>query len=253
MSDITLLDKTRKLKDLLQNATDGKVVFSDICMVLKDLLKASIFIYSKKGKLLGCSYNSKGEQCFPSVHLGEFLPEEVGRRILSVLSTAENISPMVLGLSPKYNADDHLLVSPIRITRERLGTLCVYREDKAYSIDDIILCEYATTVVGLELLRSLSTEQADSERREREVQAALEALSPSERAAIAQVLTYMDGQEGLIVTSRIAEECSMARTVIINALKKLESAGVLETHSAGVKGTRIRIVNDLLNYNILSY
>ncbi|MCL8209092.1 MAG: GTP-sensing pleiotropic transcriptional regulator CodY, partial [Actinomycetia bacterium] len=36
------------------------------------------------------------------------------------------------------------------------------------------------------------------------------------------------------------------RSVIVNALRKLESAGVVETRSLGMKGTRIRVLNPRL-------
>ncbi|HBM75829.1 MAG TPA: GTP-sensing pleiotropic transcriptional regulator CodY, partial [Clostridiaceae bacterium] len=34
--------------------------------------------------------------------------------------------------------------------------------------------------------------------------------------------------------------------VIVNALRKLESAGVIESRSLGMKGTHIKILNDKL-------
>ncbi|MCL8208735.1 MAG: GTP-sensing pleiotropic transcriptional regulator CodY, partial [Actinomycetia bacterium] len=36
------------------------------------------------------------------------------------------------------------------------------------------------------------------------------------------------------------------RSVIVNALRKLESAGVVETRSLGMKGTHIRVLNPRL-------
>ena len=38
----------------------------------------------------------------------------------------------------------------------------------------------------------------------------------------------------------------ITRSVIVNALRKLESAGVVEARSLGMKGTYIRILNDYL-------
>ncbi len=40
------------------------------------------------------------------------------------------------------------IITPIDIAGERLGTLFEYRSDREYDIDDIILTEYGTTVVG---------------------------------------------------------------------------------------------------------
>ena len=44
------------------------------------------------------------------------------------------------------------LITPIEIAGERLGTLFIYKQESEYEIDDIILREYGTTVVGLEML-----------------------------------------------------------------------------------------------------
>ena len=56
----------------------------------------------------------------------------------------------------------------------------------------------------------------------------------------------MDGDEGLLVASKIADKVGITRSVIVNALRKFESAGVIESRSLGMKGTHIRILNDKL-------
>ena len=53
MSSIQLLDKTRKIGELLHNNNSSKVVFNDICEVLKEILNSNILVISKKGKVLG--------------------------------------------------------------------------------------------------------------------------------------------------------------------------------------------------------
>ena len=40
-----------------------------------------------------------------------------------------------------------------------------YRSEKEYDIDDIILTEYGTTVVGLEMMRSVNEESAEEARK----------------------------------------------------------------------------------------
>ena len=64
-------------------------------------------------------------------------------------------------------------------------------------------------------------------------------------------ITVKSGEEGLIVTSRIADQVGITRSVCVNALKKLESAGLIATQSAGMKGTHIRVVNKILTYSLL--
>ena len=47
------------------------------------------------------------------------------------------------------------LIAPVDIAGERLGTLFMYKCIADYDIDDIILCEYGATVVGLEMMNSV--------------------------------------------------------------------------------------------------
>ena len=68
-------------------------------------------------------------------------------------------------------------------------------------------------------------------------------LSYSEVEAVQQIFTELDGEEGLLVASKIADRSGITRSVIVNALRKLESAGVIESRSLGMKGTRIKITN----------
>lgn len=63
------------------------------------------------------------------------------------------------------------------------------------------------------------------------------------------------GEEQIIVTSRIADQQGVTRSIIVNALKKLESAGVIDARSSGMKGTKIKVLNDMIfdelaNYNL---
>ena len=47
------------------------------------------------------------------------------------------------------------------------------------------------------------------------------------------------------MVSKIADGAGITRSVIVNALKKFESAGVIESKSSGMKGTYIKVVNDV--------
>ena len=159
---VQLLDKTRKINKLLHNNNSTKVVFNDICEVLTEILDSSILVISKKGKVLGTSV------CGGVAEIRELIADEVGgfvdallnERLLGILSTKENVNLETLGFAEdtrQYSA----IITPIDIAGERLGTLFVYRYDRPYDIDDIILCEYGTTVVGLEMMRSVNEENAE--------------------------------------------------------------------------------------------
>ena len=49
-----------------------------------------------------------------------------------------------------------------------------------------------------------------------------------------------------VAKSRIADRVGITRSVIVNALRKFESAGVIETRSSGMKGTYIKVLNDVV-------
>ena len=155
---VQLLDKTRKINKLLHNNNSSKVVFTDICEVLTEILASNVLVVSKKGKVLGVS-TCEG---VPEIH--ELLQDEVGEhidpmlneRLLSILSTKENVNLQTLGFTADVSQGYQAIITPINIAGERLGTLFLYRKESMYEIDDIILSEYGTTVVGLEMLRSVN-------------------------------------------------------------------------------------------------
>ena len=245
---VQLLDKTRKIGKLLHNNTSSKVVFNDICQVLTEILDSCILVISKKGKVLGISH------CKGTVDITELIVDQVGgfidpvlnERLLGILSTKENVNLQTLGFEKdeieKYSA----IIAPLDIAGERLGTLFVYRYDRPYDIDDIILCEYGTTVVGLEMMRSVNEESAEENRKIQIVKSAISTLSFSELEAIIHIFDELDGTEGILVASKIADRVGITRSVIVNALRKFESAGVIESRSSGMKGTYIKVLNDVV-------
>ncbi len=236
---VQLLDKTRKINKLLHNNDSSKVVFNDICEVLTEILDSTVLVISKKGKVLGVS------ECEQVAPINELVQEEVGAyidsllndRLLNILSTKENVNLQTLGFTPEVVQGYQAMITPINTAGERLGTLFMYKKDSLYEIDDIILSEYGTTVVGLEMLRSVNEESAAETRKEQIVKSAISTLSFSELEAIVHIFDELEGTEGILVASKIADRVGITRSVIVNALRKFESAGVIESRSSGMKGT----------------
>ena len=249
---VQLLDKTRKINKLLHNNNSSKVVFNDICDVLKEILESNILVISKKGKVLGTGVLQGVEEINELIvdEVGGFIDPLLNERLLGILSTKENVNLETLGFVDdvkKYTA----IITPIDIAGERLGTLFVYRENRQYDIDDIILSEYGTTVVGLEMMRSVNEENAEETRKVQIVKSAISTLSFSELEAITHIFDEMDAEKvlyliGILVASKIADRVGITRSVIVNALRKFESAGVIESRSSGMKGTYIKVLNDVV-------
>jgi transcriptional pleiotropic repressor len=77
----------------------------------------------------------------------------------------------------------------------------------------------------------------------KKIQIAIDALSYSEVQAAKRILNNIENDEGYVVASKIADEFEITRSIIVNALRKLESAGLLKSKSLGMKGTHIKIIN----------
>ena len=159
---VQLLDKTRKINKLLHNNNSSKVVFNDICAVLTEILDSNVLVVSKKGKILGVSKSNKVREISELIteSVGSHIDNMLNERLLSVLSTKENVNLETLGFSSDAVEGCQAIITPIDIAGERLGTLFIYKQDATYYIDDIILSEYGTAVVGLEMLRSVNEESA---------------------------------------------------------------------------------------------
>ena len=239
---VQLLDKTRKINNLLHNNNSHKVVFIDICIVLSEILASNVLVISKKGKVLGIKNRTD------IVEIKELIKDSVGRyidsllneRLLNILSTKENVNLGTLGFEFDNLNSYQAIITPIDIAGERLGTLFIYKTGEPYDIDDIILSEYGTTVVGLEMLRSVNEENAEENRKIQIVKSAISTLSFSELEAIQHIFDELKGNEGILVASRIADRVGITRSVIVNALRKFESAGVIESRSSGMKELILR-------------
>ena len=243
---VQLLDKTRKIGQLLHNNNSSKVVFNDICSILTQILASNVLVISRKGKVLGVSEADQVSELKEMIvdRVGNFIDPMLNERFLSILSTKENVNLETLGFLDDNIRSYQAIVNPIEIAGERLGTVFMYRLDRPYEIDDIILSEYGTTVVGLEMMRSQSEENEEENRKIQVVKSAISTLSYSEQEAIIHIFEELDGQEGVLVASRIADRVGITRSVIVNALRKFESAGVIESKSSGMKGTYIKVLND---------
>ena len=99
MSSVQLLDKTRKIGKLLHNNNSSKVVFNDICTVMREILRSNVLVISKKGKVLGVDNDSSVEviQELIKDKVGGLIDNMLNERMLSVLSTKENVNLETLG------------------------------------------------------------------------------------------------------------------------------------------------------------
>jgi transcriptional pleiotropic repressor len=247
---MSLLDKTRTINAMLQKAAGKPVNFKEMAETLRDVIEANVFVVSRRGKLLGFAINRQIENDRMKKMLEDRqFPEEYTKSLFHVQGTSSN-----LNVDSEYTAfpiENRELfqtglttIVPIIGGGERLGTLIFARLDAEFKDDDLILGEYGATVVGMEILREKSEEIEEEARSKAVVQMAISSLSYSELEAIEHIFEELNGTEGLLVASKIADRVGITRSVIVNALRKLESAGVIESRSLGMKGTYIKVLNN---------
>ncbi|WDV47685.1 GTP-sensing pleiotropic transcriptional regulator CodY [Clostridiaceae bacterium M8S5] len=248
----SLLMKTRRLNKILQNTGGKPVSFDEISRTLSEILQANVYIASRKGRVLGF-YLSSGFDC--SIIENEVVeerrfPDKYNDELLKISTTQENIQEKPECVFDDISKCDYpnkiCTVIPIISSNGRLGTLVLARFGVNFTEEDLILAEYSATVVGMEIIRA-KNEQIEHEMRKKAiVQMAIGTLSYSELEAVEHIFNELDGNEGLLVASKIADRVGITRSVIVNALRKFESAGVIESRSLGMKGTFIKILNDRL-------
>lgn len=135
---------------------------------------------------------------------------------------------------------------PVLQRDTHVGKLTVTRHASDFAENERLAAAVSLSVCTA-LLRYRRENAVRERRRQTDaVKAALNTLSLSELEAAVQMLRSLNGAEGLLVTGRIADRLNMTRSVAVNALRKLESAGMLETRSMGMKGTYLRVHNQLL-------
>ncbi len=246
MSDI--LTDVRKLNWLLQESPTGAFSFNEMCKILSEVLDANVYVANRDGKVVGVAYqvesdkntiidDETGEEVFPGEYNDEFL---------KIRETLVNLTGDEILDVFKYDYDTvdkiHMVI-PIMGGGQRWGTMILVRYENKYTDEDTVLAEYGATVIGVEMQRRKTEEEQSDARDVAMVRMAVGTLSYSEVEAVRQIFAELDGDEGLLVASKIADKSGITRSVIVNALRKLESAGVIESRSLGMKGTRIKIIN----------
>lgn len=250
-----LLDKTRIISKLLQQtdtvSVDSKMPYTKMTEVLAEVLDANVYIVDEKGLLLGYDIvNDINNDRIKKMLQQQRFPQEYLDGLSQLSKTVTNIKiDSELTVFPVESRDILInaltTVVPIFGAGKRLGTLILGRIDQTFGDEDLILAEYGATVVGMQVLYQQSRVAEEEIRNAAMVQMAINTLSYSELKAVKAIFDELDGDEGRLTASNIADHIGITRSVIVNALRKLESAGIIESRSLGMKGTYIRVINPL--------
>jgi len=170
-------------------------------------------------------------------HLGAwvYIVSKSGKTLVEVI-------PFVGNLPEDYSGN---IARPIISNSDAIGHL-VCRREETFSKDEEQMMGIALSICTI-ILRQ-EEKQTETERRKRldAVREAINALSFSELEAAIHITIGIKGHERRLVAGHIADMLGFTRSVVVNALKKLEGAGMIETRSLGTKGTYIKIREPIL-------
>ena len=245
-----LLSKTRAVSRVLQNMTDSRLPdYQRLARLLTELSTANVYIINREGRILGYSWVSEYNcEIMEELLKNNVMPtdyvEKINMERASVLNNTDN-GHCAYSDRPCVYSNKHVLYVPISAISERLGTLILARFGEPFATKDLVLGEYLSTVVGLEILNERGRNIEERARERLVVQMAMRALSFSEIESIKHIIEDLGGTDGVVVASRVADRVGVTRSVIVNALRKLGSAGIIESRSLGMKGTYIKIISGL--------
>ncbi|MDR3280783.1 MAG: GTP-sensing pleiotropic transcriptional regulator CodY [Synergistaceae bacterium] len=247
---LDLLEKTRHVSRVLQNRLDTRTPdYQRLAHLLTDLSTANVYLINREGRILGYSWVSEYDcHVMEGFLTGGYMPEKYVDKLNmareSVLNHTDN-GFCAYSDQPCTYLNKHVLFVPINGKAERLGTLILARFGEPFETKDLVLAEYLATVVGVEILNERSRNIEDRGRERLVVQMAMRALSFSEVESIKHIIEDLGGHDGVVVASKVADRVGVTRSVIVNALRKLGSAGIIESRSLGMKGTYIKVTSRL--------
>lgn len=246
----TLLQKVGTINKLIQSPTGNQLSYSEMARVLCDNIESNCYIIGNKGEILGYAF-MENFTCDPMDEIifeQNRFPESYYNEVAQIYETKVNVrrpqNACVFTTNDSCIYHNKITTYvPITGGGRRLGTLVLAQFDVEFTEGDLVLAEYGATVVGMEIFRKMADKIEQEARQRAAVHIALEALSYTEQEAVEHIFDAFEGEEGVLVASKIADSANIARSVIVNSLRKIESAGVIEVRSLGMKGTYIRILN----------
>lgn len=248
-----LLEKTRQITSILQRSVDSletELPYNAMASRLADIIDCNACIINGGGTLLGYAmkYRTNTDRVEEFFEAKQF-PDTYVKAASRVYDTEANLSvENELTIFPVESKDIYpdglATIAPIYGGGMRLGSLIIWRNDNEFSDDDLILVEISSTVVGIQLLNLQTENLEETIRKQTAINMAINTLSYSEMKAVAAILGELDGNEGRLTASVIADRIGITRSVIVNALRKLESAGIIESRSLGMKGTYLKVINE---------
>ncbi len=253
MTKDMLLKNIRNLNRMLQRAGIIQPVYADLAAMSGDMLDASVLLVSKEGQVEHLHQNlmHRGSS-FQQLVVGQKLDDNCSGSLNRVLDTWESAKAEKFGF-PTGEGEQFTAILPLENGGERMGTLIYQRGNEDFDTLEVAVMEFAAAMICANYAQVINADKEQQRQQAEICRGALSSLSYSELEASVSIFTQLGGTEGLLVASKIADSQGITRSVIVNALRKFESAGIIESRSLGMKGTYIKVINPTLFDEMAKY
>lgn len=239
-----LITKIQELEGVLKQ---GNVELNEVITLISNSIMCNSYLIGAQGQILTMA-QPNGKDCTKeNKALKDSLKPEFMQRVSFIFITAANIPVESCFFEEDLCVRPGLFMTivPVRNNRTTSAHLLLTKPEQQFTEEELILAEVASMVISIYFYEN-STMAKDAEKsQEATAEMVLDSLSFSELKAVKNVLMDLKATEGFLVASKIADRIGISRSVIVNAMRKLESAGVVESRSLGIKGTYIKIKNQL--------
>lgn len=225
-----LHEQLRRIVKLAQ-ATN---VIRNLMAELAETLQAPFVVVAGASGELFELYGNEAQE----IDRGRALPDEVSRQLQKTDETT-----IITGAGTGIWARKFLAV-PLMGAQGRIGTVLI--PGIIDSDEATFLVECAALFISRSLEFTMLNEAAELNRKREAAHHAVKMLTHSESLAMKKIFEELVGTEGILIGSRIAAQCGITRSIIVNAIRKFESAGVIMSRSLGMRGTFIKVLNDQL-------
>ena len=247
-----LLEKTRFVHRAFQAKGKGEPWdYSKFSKILSDFSNSNVYFIDSAGALLGYSWlpEYKSQTLLDGSFKDGVMPAEVVAKMNKCKNSEVHDEDAFL-FDDDYSGkrpEKHLMYVPIiGVSSERLGTIMLVRFHAPFLTEDVLLAEYFGIMAAIQIINEHAKAVEETSRNRMSLQMAIRALSYSELESMRHIIGGLGGTEGIAIASKVADKVGVTRSVIVNALRKLESAGLIESRSLGMKGTYIKILSPML-------
>jgi transcriptional pleiotropic repressor len=240
------------INDIVNIYDDNKLVLEKICNKMSLELNCNVLINSSNGKIVLESIISDEFILEHKIIKEEdFLDQSLNKQLNNIIETKINIklNEIYIFIDNDEAKNYYSIIIPV-MSKERIATIVLYRTKNMFEEKEVEKAKMICCIACI-ILKYLKNDIDTKFKREYSiVKSAIDKLSYSELQAILYTFEELENEEGVIIANKIAKKFNLTPSIVSNALRKFESAGVIECRSLGMKGTYIKIINSKLSIEL---